>query len=108
MSIWKIKKRNTGNSGSSKYKTLRSKFELMELFIYNAFGILLVSETKIDSSFTNSQFCLDGCRMFRHDRNTSKGGLCMYVNENEITRFAQVDSKIIYKNKSKNKICLYP
>ena len=44
--------------------------------------MFLVSETKIGSSFPNSQFRLAGYRMFRHDRDSFGGGLCMYVNEN--------------------------
>ena len=57
------------------------KSKLLKPFIYNAFDIFLVSETKIDSSFPDSQFRLAGCRMFRHDRDTFGGGLFMYVNE---------------------------
>ena len=40
--------------------SLRNKFELLKPFIYNAFDIYLVSETKIDSSFPNSPFSLAG------------------------------------------------
>ena len=60
---------------------LRNKFELLKHFIYNAFDIFLVSETKIGSSFPNRHFRLAGYRMFRHDRDSFGGGLCMDVNE---------------------------
>ena len=43
--------------------------------------MLIVSETKIDSSFPNSQFCLTSYRMFKHDRDSFQGGPCKYVNE---------------------------
>ena len=59
----------------------RNKFDLLKPFIYNAFDIFLVSETEIDSSYPNSQFRLAGYRMFRHDRDSFEGGLCIYVNE---------------------------
>ena len=36
--------------------SLRNKFALLKPFINSAFDIFLVSETKIDSSFPNSQF----------------------------------------------------
>ena len=55
---------------------------MLRPFINSAFDIFLVSETKIDSSFPNSQFSLDGYRMFRYDRNCFGGGLCMYVKDN--------------------------
>ena len=41
--------------------------------------IFLISETKIDHSFPNGQFSIDGYKMFRHDRNCFGGGLCLYV-----------------------------
>ena len=61
--------------------SLKNKFELPKAFIFNVFHIFLVSETKIDSSFPNSQFRLTGHKMFRHDGDNFGGGLCMYVNE---------------------------
>lgn len=53
--------------------------------MYNTFLFFSVrkgTKTKIDSSFSNSQFCLAGYRMFKHDRNSFGGGLYIYVNEN--------------------------
>ena len=61
--------------------SLSNKFGFLKPFIYNTFDIFLVSETKIESSFPNSQFRLVEYRMFRHDRYSFGGGLCMYVNE---------------------------
>ena len=66
--------------GHLNISSLRNKFELLKPFIYNAFDIFLVSETKIDSSFPNSQFHLAEDRMFRHDRDSFGESLCMYVN----------------------------
>ena len=43
--------------------------------------MFLVSETKIERSFSNSQFRLSGYRMFRHDRDRFGGGLLTYFNE---------------------------
>ena len=61
--------------GHRNINSLRNKFELLKPFIYSA------SETKIDSSFPNSQFRLAACRMFRHDRDSFERGLFMYINE---------------------------
>ena len=56
---------------------LRNKFELLKPFMYNAFDIFLVLETKIDSSFPNSKRGLARYRMSRHGRDSSGGILSM-------------------------------
>ena len=66
--------------GHLSVNSLRNKFELPKPFIYKAFDIILVSETKIDSSFPHNQFRSTGYRMFRHDTDRFGGSLCMYVN----------------------------
>ena len=53
----------------------------MKNIIENPFDIFLISETKIDSSFPNSQFSINGCRMFWRDRNYFGGGICLYVKD---------------------------
>ena len=45
------------------------------------FGIFLISETKIDCSFPNVQFKIEGYKCFRKDRDAFVGGLLFYVNE---------------------------
>ena len=67
--------------GHLNVNSCRNKFELLKPLIYNAFDIFLVSETKIDSSFPNSQFRLARYRMFRHDRDAFGGGLCTPVKQ---------------------------
>ena len=43
-------------------------------------GILLITETKLDSTFPDSQFYLNGYNgPFRHDCNTNGGGILVYV-----------------------------
>ena len=44
--------------------------------------ILILVETKIDSTFTNSQFLIDGyTQPYRADRNRHGGGILIYVRE---------------------------
>ena len=43
--------------------------------------IFLISETKIDDSFPNAQFKIEGYKSFRKDRDPFGGGLLFYVNE---------------------------
>ena len=45
------------------------------------FDIFLISEPKIDSTFHNMQFKIDGYKLFRRDRNRFSGGLMLYLNE---------------------------
>ena len=49
--------------------------------IISNFSIFLISESKLDSSFPNSQFKINGYKIFRRDRNRYGGGLLLYVNE---------------------------
>ena len=47
------------------------------------FGIFAIAETKLDSSFPESQFLLEGMKKLnKFDWSSRKGGLLVYVNEN--------------------------
>ena len=41
--------------------------------------ILLISETKTDSSFPSAQFKIEGYTTYRSDRNSNGGGILLYV-----------------------------
>ena len=60
--------------------SIRNKFKMMADIISN-FSIFLISESKLDSSFPNSQFKTNGYKIFRRDRDRYGGGLLLYVNE---------------------------
>ena len=62
--------------------SLRNKFISIEELIKSKLDIFLVSETKIDHSFPNQQFSIDGYKIYRRDRNSFGVGLLFYVNEN--------------------------
>ena len=68
--------------GHLNINSLRNKFESIKPIISPNFGIFLLSETKLDKSFLNNQFSINGYRMFRQDRNCFGGSLCIYVKEN--------------------------
>ena len=53
----------------------------MEL-VKDNIDVLLISETKINSSFPSEQFAIDNYEIFCRDRNCFGGGLMFYVNEN--------------------------
>ena len=49
--------------------SLRNKYESIPGVIQGTFDIFLLSETKIDKSFPDKQFCLNNFRIFRKERN---------------------------------------
>ena len=67
--------------GHLNISSIRKKFSGFKGLALTETNICLLSETKIDNSFPNSQFFAEGSRMFRKDRNKNGGGLILYVNE---------------------------
>ena len=53
--------------------------------------ILLITETKIDATFSNSQFNVEELRMYRVERNAHGGGLMIFIRSDicfhGVTRF---------------------
>ena len=63
--------------------SLPNKFEeIKEWLGSNLFDILAIQETKIDSTFPNSQFNVEGYKLFRHDRAKGGGGIVVFVRDN--------------------------
>ena len=81
---------------------MRNKFSSLQQTDLSETGILLLSETKIDDSFPDSQFFAEGFKMYRKDRTKTGGGLLLYVNQN-------LRNKIInsYKFKENSEIVLF-
>ena len=73
--------------GHLNINSIRNKFEALELFVKENFDIFLVSESKLDSSFPDTQFSISGYRTIRKDRNKNGGGLMFFVNENKLSLF---------------------
>ena len=65
--------------------------EIKNWLMSGRFDILLITETKIDASFSSSQFKVEGFRMYRVDRNIYGGGLMVFIRNDicfhVITRF---------------------
>ena len=62
--------------------SVRNKFEALEFLIKDKFDVFLVGESKLDSSFPETQFKLPGYRIFRQDQDKYGGGLMFYINQN--------------------------
>ena len=72
--------------GHLNINSIRNKFELLSFLIGGKVDILLISETKIDSTFPTSQFLMSGySNIYRLDRNDKGGGIMVFVKDNLIT-----------------------
>ena len=58
--------------GHMNINSIRNKFDLIAETIAN-FDIFLISESKIDSTFHNMLFKINGYKLFRRDRNRFGG-----------------------------------
>ena len=62
--------------------SLRNKFESLINIINNSIDILIISETKLDPFFPTGQFHIHGfSEPYRFDRNSSGGGILLYIRE---------------------------
>ena len=60
--------------------SIQNKFEeLAGLIKDSRTQLMIVSESKIDSSYPNSQFSIPGFVLYRNDRNKGGGGILAYV-----------------------------
>ena len=76
--------------------------EIRSWLLSGRFDILLITETKIDASFSNGQFNVDRFLMHRVDRDTHGSGLMIFV-RNDIcfhvmTRFNMEANVISYED----------
>ena len=68
--------------GQLNKNSLRNKFDSLHAIIMRNLDILVITETKLDESFSSSQFTLEGYQMpLRLDRNSDGGGIIVYIRE---------------------------
>ena len=63
--------------GHLNINSVRNKFSSLQQTVLSKTDILLLSETKIDNSFPNSQFITEGVKMYRKDRTKTARGLLL-------------------------------
>ena len=73
---------------------LRNKFDWLVRILQNNLDILLISETKIDSSFPTAQFQIEGYTTYRLDRNANGGGILLYIGEDMPSTLLNSDMSI--------------
>ena len=67
--------------GHLNINSIKNKFESVWELIKDTFDIFLLSESKLDSSFSDDQFSIPGYRIARKDRDRNDGELLLYINE---------------------------
>ena len=60
---------------------LLNKFDSLVEMLHNNLGILLIYETKIDSSFLTAQSQMEGYATYRLNINANSGGILLYIRE---------------------------
>ena len=76
--------------------SIRNKFNYLSEQIRGNADILLVSETKIDDSFPQGQFVIDGfSALYRLGRNCLGGGLMLFVREDIPSNLLTIEEKPI-------------
>ena len=67
--------------------SLRNKFDLFSEQVNGSIYILMVAETKLDDSFPEAQFLIEGFHSpFKFDRNINGGGIMLYVQKDIPTK----------------------
>ena len=79
--------------GHLNINSIRNKFDFLAHQVYGNSDVLMISETKLDESFSPGQFLLDGySARFRFARNGNNGGILLYIRED-------IPSKLLSMNK---------
>ena len=61
--------------------SLKNKFDFLKEIVKDNVDILIISETKIDSSSLLTQFYMDSFTTYRRDRNINGGGIILYIRD---------------------------
>ena len=68
--------------GNLNINTINNKFEQLKYIIKNNIDVLIVTETKLDSSFPSGQFLIDGfAKPFPRDRNKTGGDVIIFIRD---------------------------
>ena len=100
-SLSKIKELRFGNAnkviiGNLNINSIRNKFDQLKETVLKYIDIVLVTETKLDKTFLESLFLMDGfSKPYRLDRNKNGGGVMIFIRE---TMSSKILEKHIFTN----------
>ena len=76
--------------------SIGNKFDFLVDKIKGNVDIMLISETKLDNSFPNGQFLVDGFNeLIRLDRNKNGGGILLFIREDILTKVLSFETSPI-------------
>ena len=79
--------------GQININSIRNKFDHLMAAVLRNFDILLITETKIDSTFPANQFYLNGYNVhYRNDSNTNGGGILVYIRNDIRSRITECEN----------------
>ena len=82
MSNLRVRNVNKLIIGSLNINSISNKFDQLRLLVDGKVDILIITETKLDSTFPSSQFMIKGySEPYRLDRNRNGGGVLIYIRE---------------------------
>ena len=90
-----LRKENTHELvlGQINITSIRSQFDPLMAAVARNIDILLITETKIDSTFPVNHFYLNGYNVpYRHDRNTNGSGILVYVRDDIRLRITECEN----------------
>ena len=68
--------------GHLNINSIRNKFEQLKETVLKYIDILVVTETKLDETFLESLFLMDGfSKPYRLDRNKNRGGIIIFIRD---------------------------
>ena len=83
--------------GHLNINSIRNKFEMLSMSVAQYVDILMLSETKLDSTFPSIQFLINGFSVpHRLDRNSKGGGILLYVRDKIFFTTEQILSSTAY------------
>ena len=78
--------------GHLNINSIKNKFQCLKYIVVENIDILLISESKLNESFPEGQFLINGFHLqFRVNRNDKGGGLLLYVKEDIICRVIPIN-----------------
>ena len=84
--ILRVKNMNRLIIGNLNINSISNKFDQLKLFARGKVDILIVTETKLDSTFPSSQFPIYGySEPYRFDINRNRGGVLIYIRHTKPT-----------------------
>ena len=82
MSSIRLKNINRLLIGNLNINSISGKFDQLKILVQGKLDVLVITETKLDSSFPKGQFLIEGfSEPYRFDRNRHGGGILIYVRE---------------------------